>query len=494
MLSGRISAQGVVFRTAQSTHRTYATTAAPAPAVKNPLQRRRGGDLGSHLPKNVIPKDAYIPPYPYGDHKLFKQANKGLYGDQMIRFGNNVSKETETKTRRKWKPNVLSKSLYSVALKKRIKLRVTAKILKTMDREGGLDEYLLKDNEARIKELGPMGWALRWTLMQRPEVIDRLRADAAALGLDQATIDQQWPTLEMMAEQRAAQGTLIRDIDNRDQNDLEFVETEDQQMWAPEEEVESSESTEDPTKIAQKEKRVATDAATEYLKAVGAAERYVSRGMVDSEEEGIKLAFIRAREREEAAALLKARFTRKYQTENFTPEELQEIRERFKLPNIKDHTARKIAYNQRKRKEIDEAGGLEAWKAAKGVAAKSAEFAARVAEAGGEEAFRAQGKARYVQLIKEAEGASTNKTLDAERRAYLQSAMHKAEIAIKAKASSGKVEYVNAVLDVFRSQKQPSNDLNDIYRASRGEKDAGGDAWGAIVKSSNNAAGSQPQA
>ena len=151
LLSGRLPTQGLALRPAKSTHRTYATSEEPTPAVKNPLQRRRGGDLGSHLPKNVIPKDAYIPAYPYGDHQLFKQANKGLYGEQMIRFGNNVSKDTETKTRRNWKPNVLSKSLYSVALKKRIKLRITAKVLKTMDREGGLDEYLLKDNVARIK-------------------------------------------------------------------------------------------------------------------------------------------------------------------------------------------------------------------------------------------------------------------------------------------------------------------------------------------------------
>jgi large subunit ribosomal protein L28 len=87
--------------------------------VRNPLRRRKGGDLGSHLPKNVIPQDALIPAYPYGDHALFKQANRGLYGHQMIQFGNNVSVKTETKTRRYWKPNVLSKSLYSVALKKR---------------------------------------------------------------------------------------------------------------------------------------------------------------------------------------------------------------------------------------------------------------------------------------------------------------------------------------------------------------------------------------
>lgn len=152
-----------------------------------------GGDLGSHLPKNVIPRDASIPEYPYGPASLFKQSNKGLYGGQMIQFGNNVSPDTETKTRRHWKPNILTKSLYSVALRKRIKIRLTSKVLKTMDREGGLDEYLLKESEARIKELGPMGWALRWTLMQTPEVIARFRAEAAAIGLAQEVIDKQWP-------------------------------------------------------------------------------------------------------------------------------------------------------------------------------------------------------------------------------------------------------------------------------------------------------------
>jgi ribosomal protein L28 len=111
----------------------------------------------------------------------------------MIQFGNNVSPDTETKTRRHWKPNILTKSLYSVALRKRIKIRLTSKVLKTMDREGGLDEYLLKESEARIKELGPMGWALRWTLMQTPEVIARFRAEAAAIGLAQEVIDKQWP-------------------------------------------------------------------------------------------------------------------------------------------------------------------------------------------------------------------------------------------------------------------------------------------------------------
>ena len=490
LLSRRIPAAGAVGRSAHQAQRTYATTApTPAPAVKNPLQRRRGGDLGSHLPKNVIPKDAYIPAYPYGEHRLFKQANKGLYGEQMIRFGNNVSKETETKTRRKWQPNVLSKSLYSVALKKRIKLRITAKVLKTMDREGGLDEYLLKDNVARIKELGPMGWALRWTLMQKPEVIERLRADAAALGLDQATIDKQWPTPQMMAVRKAAEGTPGLESE-------EFLESEEQQMWAPEE-ADTPESPSLEIELLEKyEKGTAAFAANEYLKAVKAAQRYLTRGLVDSEEEGLKLAFIRAKERKEAAVSLKQKTYRRYKEAGLTVEDLQEIRNRFSLPNIKDYTAMKIAYNQRKRKEIEEAGSIEAWKAAARPDKQAAEatYAARVQAAGGEAAFRAAQKAEYAKVIAEAETASTNQTLDAERRRYLERAIHKADLAIKAKAAGGQDDYVESMLEDRRRTASASDGLRGIYEGSVQEKTARGDAWAALVNSSNKAASSQPRA
>ncbi|USP81017.1 54S ribosomal protein L24, mitochondrial [Curvularia clavata] len=481
----RIPTSGSVLRTVHSAQRTYATTApASAPPVKNPLQRRRGGDLGSHLPKNVIPKDAYIPAYPHGEHRLFKQANKGLYGEQMIRFGNNVSKDTETKTRRKWQPNVLSKSLYSVALKKRIKLRITAKVLKTMDREGGLDEYLLKDNPARIKELGPMGWALRWTLMQKPEVIDRLRAQAAALGLDQATIDSQWPTPQMMAERKAAEGIFGLEIGD-------FAESEGQQMWAPEE----VEGQAFEAELSEKyERGAATQAAKEYIKAVKAAKRYLNRGLVDSEEEGLKLAFVRAKERKEAATLIKQKNIKRYQDAGFTVQDLQDVRNRFNLPNINDHTARKIAYNQRKRKEIEEAGGVEAWKAAARPEKQAAEaaFAARVQAAGGEEAFRAAQKAEYAKVVTEAETASTNSTLNAERRRFLERAIHKADMAIKAKAAGGQDDYVESVLEEHRKKASAaSGSLRDIYQ---GSKNAGGDAWAALVNSSNKPTQSQPRA
>lgn len=193
LLSGSLPLASRIGQNPQRAHRAFTTSA--------PLLKRKGGDLGYHLPSSIIPKDAIIPPYPYGPNLLYKQSNKGLYGGQRIQFGNNVSKETKTKTRRHWKPNVITKSLYSVALKKRIMLRLTSKVLKTMDREGGLDEYLLKESESRIKELGEFGWRLRWRLMQAPEVIARFRAEATALGLPQEDIDKHWPTKEMRLKQ-----------------------------------------------------------------------------------------------------------------------------------------------------------------------------------------------------------------------------------------------------------------------------------------------------
>ncbi|KAF2016960.1 hypothetical protein BU24DRAFT_420001 [Aaosphaeria arxii CBS 175.79] len=193
LLSGSLPRPAKYIRSAALLPRTFATTA--------PRHGPKGGDLGSHLPVNVIPRDANIPPYPYGPSLLYRQSNKGLYGGQRIQFGNNVSPDTKTKTRRHWKPNVLSKALYSAALNRKIKLRITSKVLKTMDREGGLDEYLLKESEVRIKELGPLGWALRWTLMQQPEIIARFRAQAAALGLAQDVIDKQWPKVSPAREE-----------------------------------------------------------------------------------------------------------------------------------------------------------------------------------------------------------------------------------------------------------------------------------------------------
>lgn len=122
-------------------------------------------------------------PYPYGPSLLYKQSNEGLYGGQRIRFGNNVSERTEIKTRRKWRPNIHRKTLYSVALDQRVKVRVSTRVLRTIDKVGGLDEYLLGDKTSRIKELGMKGWHLRCMVLAQPEVQAKMNRQRAEYGL-----------------------------------------------------------------------------------------------------------------------------------------------------------------------------------------------------------------------------------------------------------------------------------------------------------------------
>lgn len=127
---------------------------------------------------------ALIPPYPYGERRCYKQSNRGLYGSARIRFGHNVSDRHATRTRRFWRPNVHVKLLQAPSLEARIKTRLTLRVLKTIRREGGLENYLLKSKPARIKEMGPGGWKLRWLLMQTDAVQRRFNQERLALGLE----------------------------------------------------------------------------------------------------------------------------------------------------------------------------------------------------------------------------------------------------------------------------------------------------------------------
>jgi large subunit ribosomal protein L28 len=130
-----------------------------------------------------LPSDL-IPPYPYGERRIYKQSNNGLYGSARIRFGNNVAEKHNNKSRRFWRPNVHVKTFLIPALGARIKTRLTLRVLKTIRREGGIENYLLKSKPARLKELGPGGWNLRWLLMQSRAVQQRFNDERVALGLE----------------------------------------------------------------------------------------------------------------------------------------------------------------------------------------------------------------------------------------------------------------------------------------------------------------------
>jgi large subunit ribosomal protein L28 len=71
------------------------------------------------------------------------RSRRGLYDGKDVRAGNNVSFSMKT-TKRKFKPNVFLKRVYSEVLDEMIRFHVTTSALRSIDKAGGLDNYLLK--------------------------------------------------------------------------------------------------------------------------------------------------------------------------------------------------------------------------------------------------------------------------------------------------------------------------------------------------------------
>jgi len=74
-----------------------------------------------------------------------------------VQAGNNVS-HAHNKTRRRFLPNVQRTSLYSDRLGEMVRLRVSAKAIRTIEHNGGLDAFLLSTPDS---ELGPEAQKLK---------------------------------------------------------------------------------------------------------------------------------------------------------------------------------------------------------------------------------------------------------------------------------------------------------------------------------------------
>ena len=63
--------------------------------------------------------------------------------------GNNVS-HAVNKTKRRFFPNLQKTSFFSEILGKKIKLKVTSKGIRTVEKNGGIDKYLLNSKNSKL--------------------------------------------------------------------------------------------------------------------------------------------------------------------------------------------------------------------------------------------------------------------------------------------------------------------------------------------------------
>lgn len=66
-----------------------------------------------------------------------------------VQTGNNVS-HANNKTRRRYLPNLQQQRFYSETLGETVRLRVSTRALRTVEKRGGLDGYLLKARNAEL--------------------------------------------------------------------------------------------------------------------------------------------------------------------------------------------------------------------------------------------------------------------------------------------------------------------------------------------------------
>lgn len=78
-------------------------------------------------------------------------AKCAILGKTLIK-GHKVS-HSQIKTNRVFKPNLQNVSFYSQALKKSLSIRVATNTLRTIDKNGGLDSFLLNEKNSKLSPL-----------------------------------------------------------------------------------------------------------------------------------------------------------------------------------------------------------------------------------------------------------------------------------------------------------------------------------------------------
>ena len=93
---------------------------------------------------------------------VFKRAQRGLFAGKTRLVGNSIS-ASKRHTKRAWVPNVQRKRLFSATLGRSLAVSVTTTALRTIDRFGGLDEYVLRAQQGQLRSA--FGERLKRTLL-----------------------------------------------------------------------------------------------------------------------------------------------------------------------------------------------------------------------------------------------------------------------------------------------------------------------------------------
>jgi large subunit ribosomal protein L28 len=129
------------------------------------------GQLSVNISKNIIKTNSTItqqvahmsrvtrtgrlvltrtPGYGVNVHRS-NRAKNGLFHGKDIQSGNSISHSVKH-TKRKWKPNVQNKRVWSDALEGWIRFKMTTRAMRAIDDVGGIDKYLLQLDDRLVSD------------------------------------------------------------------------------------------------------------------------------------------------------------------------------------------------------------------------------------------------------------------------------------------------------------------------------------------------------
>jgi large subunit ribosomal protein L28 len=114
------------------------------------------------------------------------RSRRGLYDGKDIRSGNNVSFSMKS-TKRTFKPNVFKKRVYSEVLDEMVQFQITTSALRSIDKAGGLDNYLLNSRHVTEGE----GYEAKKRILKVLKRKKRMEAKLAAVEEEEANVDDE---------------------------------------------------------------------------------------------------------------------------------------------------------------------------------------------------------------------------------------------------------------------------------------------------------------